>query len=191
MKNYHSLFGLLLASCVKFNINQVSATNIPTTFPELSSAGSVNVSDLHSLLANITSPREIDPAFGFVPVFGADKLRAVPCLLSTVNFVLQLGLGDYKGSIPETTFLLDSHPQVEIKVVPDVDRGRIRRKYALWGLSIGIGIYLFPNSLISFRRGLRKAHECSASSTNCSSPKRKQEIIYDLGRAILTLRADM
>ena len=152
MRKYHGLLALLLGSCIRFNSNQAaSATRIPTASPEIFSAGSVNISNLHNSVTNVTLPGDIDPAFGLIPVFGGIKLRAVPCLLSAVNFLLQLGLEDFEGLIPETAFRLDSHPQVEIVVIPDDESVDIPRKYAIWGLSVGIGTYLSPSLLISFK----------------------------------------
>ena len=93
----------------------------------------------NSIFDNLTALGAIDPAFGFAPIFSGERLRPVPCLLNAVNAALQLALDDFEGFMFETTFRLDSHPQVEIAVVPDEEGGTIPRKYVVWGLTIGIG----------------------------------------------------
>ena len=189
MRKYHGLFKLLLGSYLKFNSNQASAANIPTASPEIFSAGSVNITNFHDLVPNITLPGDIDPAFGLIRVPGGIKLRAVPCLLSTVNFALQLGLDDFEGLIPETAFRLDSHSQVEIAVVPDDESRDIPRKYAIWGLSVGIGTYLSPSLLISFQRRFEQRANSGVFGQSCI-PKMNEELITRLRRAILTQDGD-
>lgn len=53
---------------------------------------------------------------------------------------LQLALGDFEELIFEKVFVLESHPQVKITVIPDIVGGSIPLKYAVWGLNIGIGM---------------------------------------------------
>ena len=141
MKIHQGLFGLCISSWVNLNLSQVSAIKTLSTTQNVRSArgASLNPPTVDTLVLNVTSPGAIDPAFGFVQVLGDIKLRPVPCLLNSVNAALQLALGDFEGFISEKVFRLDSHPQVEIAVVPDDEGGSIPQKYAVWGLSIGIG----------------------------------------------------
>ena len=141
MKTYQGLFGLCISSCINLNLSLVSAIKIPSTTQDVrnSRGTSPKPPTVNTLSLNVTSPGAIDPAFGFVPVLGDIKLRPVPCLLNSVNAALQLALEDFEGFISEKVFRLDSHPQVEIAVVPDEEGGSIPQKYAVWGLSIGIG----------------------------------------------------
>ena len=101
---------------------------------------SLDTSDFDGSLSNFTSFGAIDPAFGCRPIFSRAKLRPVPCLLNSVNVALQLALEDFEGPIFKTVFRLDTHPQVEIAVVPDAEGGSIPRKFAVWGLNIGTGM---------------------------------------------------
>ena len=65
----------------------------------------------------------------------------MPCLLNAVNAALQLASGDDEGSITETmVFTLDSHPQVEVRVLPERKGGTTTMpwKYAVWALDATI-----------------------------------------------------
>lgn len=64
---------------------------------------------------------------------------------------LQLALGDFEELIFEKVFVLESHPQVKITVIPDIVGGSIPLKYAVWGLNIGIGMS-FQGLPFFFRR---------------------------------------
>lgn len=55
---------------------------------------------------------------------------------------LQLALGDFEELIFEKVFVLESHPQVKITVIPDIVGGSIPLKYAVWGLNIGIDLMI-------------------------------------------------
>lgn len=123
-------------------INQTSSIDTPSPHLDIgpSGASSLKVPDIDSLFSNVTSLGAVDPAFGFVPILGNVKLRPVPCLLNTVNAALQLALEDYEEFMSKTVYRLNSHPEVQIEVIPDVEGGNIPRKYAVWGLSMGIGM---------------------------------------------------
>ena len=133
---------VLIILCLLLVIDQTSS--IDTSSPHLdigsSGASSLKVPDIDSLFSNVTSLGAVDPAFGFVPILGNVKLRPMPCLLNTVNAALQLALEDYEGFMSKTVYRLNSHPEVQIEVIPDEEGGSIPRKYAVWGLSAGIGM---------------------------------------------------
>lgn len=141
MKTCYTQFSLFIFMWMDMLLNHVSAIGIsnPSLNIDSSYADSPNASDFDRPIATLTSLGAIDPAFSFVPVFQGAKLRPVPCLLNSVNVALQLALEDFEGPMFETVFRLDSHPQVEIAVIPDEEGGCIPRKYAVWGLNIGIG----------------------------------------------------
>ena len=122
-------------------LNLVFAIAIPNPSFDLdyTNADSLHASDFDSPISNLTSLGAIDPAFKIEPRFQGAKLRPVPCLLNSVNVALQLALEEFEEPMFETVFRLDSHPQVEIGVIPDDEGGSIPRKYAVWGLSLGIG----------------------------------------------------
>ena len=152
-------------------LNHVSAINIPTpSFDLLSSnADSLNASDFDSPISNFTSLGTIDPAFSVVPVFQGGKLRPVPCLLNSVNVALQLALEDFEGPMFATVFTLDSHPQVEIRVMPEEEGGSIPRKYAVWGLNTGIGTS-FPIPSIFILVPCSTAHRISLLQSAILNP---------------------
>ncbi len=119
----------------------VISTTIPPPSLDLDSS---NADAFNGPISTSASLGSIDPAFTFVPRFQGPKLRPVPCLLNSVNVALQLALEDFEGVMFQTVYRLDTHPQVEIAVIPDEDGGSIPRKYAVWGLSIGIGTSSLP-----------------------------------------------
>lgn len=141
MKICLAYFTLSILVWIDILLNYGSAISIPNPSLALDSpiTNSSISRDFRSSIYNFTSSGAIDPAFGFEPVFQGAKLRPVPCLLNSVNAALQLALDDFEGPISETVFRLDTHPQVEIAVIPDEEGGSIPRKYAVWGLNIGIG----------------------------------------------------
>ena len=139
---YHRLSSVLIILCLLLVIDQISSIDTPSPHLDVGSSGasSLKVPDIDSLFSNVTSLGAVDPAFGFVPVLGDVKLRPVPCLLNTVNAALQLALEDYEGFMSKTVYKLNSHPEVQIEVIPDGEGGSIPRKYVVWGLSMGIGM---------------------------------------------------
>lgn len=142
MKEWHGLFKTCICSWICLNSRQARAISVHTPPLDLDSL-SANPSsglDFDSLTSNITSFGTIDPAFGFVDVFSGEQLRPIPCLLNSVNVALQLALDDFEGFLFETVYTLDSHPQVDISVIPDEQGGSIPRKYAVWGLNLAIGM---------------------------------------------------
>lgn len=178
MKHYHSLFGLLICLWIHLNLNQTCAANIPN--PSLHAkpptAGSLATPDFDNSVLNLTSLGAVDPAFGFVPIFSGDKLRPIPCLLNSVNVALQLGLEDYEGFMFETVFRLESHPQVEIAVIPDEEGGSIPRKYAVWGLNAGIGMsFRSPSSFLVWHR--RRSSGRRFDKFNCLCASRRHLVI--------------
>ena len=138
---YHGLSSALGSLCLLLVIDQAYAIDTPNQHLDVGSSGasSLKVPDIDSLFSNVTSSGAVDPAFGFVSVLGDVKLRPVPCLLNTVNAALQLALEDYEGFMSKTVFKLNSHPGVQIEVIPDEEGGSIPRKYVVWGLNMGIG----------------------------------------------------
>lgn len=133
---------VLIMLCLLLVIDQISSFDTPSPHLDVGSSGasSLKVPDIDSLFSNVTSLGAVDPAFGFVSVLGNVKLRPVPCLLNTVNAALQLALEDYEGFMSKTVYKLNSHPEVQIEVIPDVEGESIPRKYVVWGLSMGIGM---------------------------------------------------
>ena len=117
-------------------LNPVISTSIPSLSLDFDSS---NADIFNSSVATSAALGDIDPAFTFMPSFQGPKLRPIPCLLNSVNVALQLALEDFEEVMFRTVYRLDTHPQVEIVVIPDEDGGSIPRKYAVWGLSIGIG----------------------------------------------------
>lgn len=136
MKMCHIHFTFSTFVCICFLLNSVKSTSIPPPSLDFESS---NADAFNSPVPTSAPLRDIDPAFTFVPRFQGPKLRPVPCLLNSVNVALQLSLEDFEGVMFKTVYRLDTHPQVEIAVIPDEDGGSIPRKYAVWGLSIGIG----------------------------------------------------
>ena len=134
-------------------IHQVSAVNKSTLSfnAQSSSAGFLQAPDADSLVLNGTSSVAVDPAFGFVPIFSGEKLPPVPCLVNSVNAALLLALENYEDLLFETKFRIDSHPQVEIAVLPDEEGGCIPRKFAVWGLNLGIGMSFIVFTSLSVR----------------------------------------
>ena len=140
MKLSHRLLGSLIASCIGLTPNRGIAASIPSQPLVLSSAGSLNSSDGADSISFNGTFSAIDRHFSFIPVFSGVKIPAVPCLLNSINVALQLALEDFEGFMFETVFRLDSHPQVQIAVVPDKVGESIPRKFAVWGISVGIGV---------------------------------------------------
>lgn len=137
-------------------LTRVLALSIPNPSLNIdpSNANPLNASDIEIPISNLTSLGGIDPAFDFVPHFQGAKLRPVPCLLNSVNAALQLALENFEGPMFATVFRLASHPQVEIGVLPEEEGGSIPRKYAVWGLNVGIGTLIQPS---------HSYHVCSGS----------------------------
>lgn len=179
MKDYRCLFCLLISAWIDLTFNHVCAVNISTLSPDLdySNAVFLNASDFDSMVSNVTSFGAIDPAFKLVPVFRGPKLRPVPCLLNSVNVALQLALQDFEELMFKTTFVLDSHPQVEITVIPDEEEGSVPLKYAVWGLNIGIGMRISRPFFVLWHRNLGR-FGASRQMTSC--------LTKHLRRAMLT-----
>ena len=150
MKDFHGCLLSLISLWIHLSRNQVLAIDIPASFLnfESSSAGPLNAPDLEDSVRNATSIGGVDPAFDFAPIYLGGKLRPIPCLLNSVNVALQLALEDFEGLLFETVYRLDSHPQVEIAVIPDEEGGSIPRKFAVWGLNIGIGVSFWSPSFL-------------------------------------------
>ena len=112
----------------------------------------LNSTHVDGQLLDFTPLESIDPEFGLVPHFAGPKLLPVSCLLDAVDAALLLALGDFEGTITEEmVFKLDSHPQVEIALLPyDRPGSSIPWKYAVWALNFSI------NTMIRNRR-----YQCS------------------------------
>lgn len=133
-----ALFIFVWIEILLIHVFAISIAN-PSLHLDPSHADSLSASDFDSAISNFTSVGGIDPAFSLVLRYQGAKLRPVPCLLNSVNVALQLALEDFEGPMFATVFRLDSHPQVEIGVIPDEEGGSIPRKFVVWGLNIGIG----------------------------------------------------
>jgi len=177
MKNFSgsALFLISFSTCLTSTL--VASISIPRSQNiKFANTNSLTGSDLDGSVSNLTSLGAIDPAFGFVPFFGGDKLAPLSCLLTSVNVALELALGDSEGLIPRTVYRLDSHPQVEISVFPEDEGGVIPRKYAVWGINIGIDLMIrnvnFQSAIffISYRgRGIGAIHYKLAGASDSIS----------------------
>ena len=92
----------------------------------------------------ITLSAPIDPLFGFVPTFRGPKLDENSALLNSVDAALQLALEEFDALLGETIYVLESHPEVQITIVPSESEiyRKIPRRFAVWGLNIGIDLMI-------------------------------------------------
>lgn len=136
--------------------NHVSTNSIPGRSPNLGSptTGFVAAFRVNGTISDLTSP-DVDPDFNLTPVFHGRTLLPVSCLLDAVDVAFQLALGDYEGTMTNLmSFKLESHPQVEIAIIPDPSG--LPWKYAVWALNISadymIRNYKFKSSVWIIRR---------------------------------------
>lgn len=91
--------------------------------------------------SNLTSIDDMPADFRIISNYSRFKLFPVSLLLNAVDVALQLALEDYEGIITTyTSFILASHPQVEIVILPYGEEGigTMPRKYAIWALNASI-----------------------------------------------------
>lgn len=130
---------------------RVAAISIP--YPPLNTnnlnyqptSESLNRSDPNILSLNLTAFNEpIDPFFGFTSSFRGPKLDENSALLNSIDAALQLALEETDFLVGQTIYRLDSHPEVQITINPDESIGldKIPRRFAVWGLNIGIDLMI-------------------------------------------------
>lgn len=121
-----------------------AAISIPTPFLNINkpNAQPLNKSDLKISSLNLSEP--IDPFFGFTSSFKGPKLDENSALLNSIDVALQLALEETDNLVGKLVYRLDSHPEVQITIKPDefLISGNLPRRFAVWGLNIGIDLMI-------------------------------------------------
>ena len=99
---------------------------------------SPNTSEILNTLANWPVVGTPDPRFRIEPYFDGPKFPPISCLMSTVQFLMTLGLQGFSGSMEQVAWYIDDYPEVGMVVSPRTEGGRIERRFVIWGLSQGV-----------------------------------------------------
>lgn len=143
------LYGLLpIATSLWAFLGPVHAATLSIPYRPLcsnpSSTQSLNAINLNTT-SNLTSLSDpADPLFGFIPFFEGPTLNENYALLTSIDAAFRLGLDDFYGSLGPTVFMLEGYSSVQITIVPaeSARAGKFPRKFAVWGLNIGIDLMI-------------------------------------------------
>lgn len=75
-----------------------------------------------------------DQRFRVALHFDTPKLIPFSCLMSTVEFLVTVGLQDFWATMGALAWKLDTYPEVGIDVSPNMLGGRIQNRFVIWGL---------------------------------------------------------
>ena len=95
-----------------------------------------NTSDLAaSPAASQPELRFPDERFRVTIQVDTPKLIPISCLMSTVEFLVSVGLRDSRATMGAFAWKLNTYPEVGINISPNMEGGRVQNRFVIWGLS--------------------------------------------------------
>ena len=79
------------------------------------------------------------PQFRITVHFEGSKFPPISCLMNTVEFLHVVASEGFSGQMREISWKTDTYPEVGMVISPNIKDGTIERRFAIWGLSQGVG----------------------------------------------------
>lgn len=114
-----------------------SATPTFPTLP-LNTSSTVDNSTTAAAQPLRSGPLPVPTSFGIKPGAFGPELDSTACLFNAVGAFAELALDDYHGPSGSTVFHFPNHPSVVIAVVTPASGVFIERRFAIWGIWLGI-----------------------------------------------------
>lgn len=113
-----------------------NANPTPPTLP-LNPSPTINNSTATHPLMN-AGPLPIPTSFGIKAGAFGPNLDSTACLFNAVGAFAELALDDFDGLSGSTVYQFPNHPSVAIAVVTPASGVFIERRFAIWGIWLGI-----------------------------------------------------